>query len=439
MTGASWYIDSLALENFRGYSELELTFEHDLTVLIGKNAEGKTSVLDALAVAMGPIMAGFGQTAAGFHLSDVHASANTLNSETAIATLEHIFPVKAEITAHLDGHKLTWTRERKSKNGRTTWGDNGVRNFISGVAEYSTNTSPAGYTLPILAYHGVERLVGIRRGQGAIPPSRLGAYEAALDPKSDLTRLSSYLESLTNKATIDAARTGAVSAAVSAQLDAIDCAVSRALEVAGWRSPTWNPMIRAITLTSVQDGVTLPLSWLSSGVRITAGLVIDLASRMARANPHLGGDDLLRQTPGIVMIDEVDLHLHPQWQKRIISSLRETFPKVQFIVTTHSPQVLSTVPARCIRMLSGDSVKTAEYSEGLRTDIILSSLQETDPEPRTPNRARLEEYLDLVHSDQGTTREALELRSTLDQEMGGVTLVPELAEADAYLAVFGDD
>ncbi len=53
-------------------------------------------------------------------------------------------------------------------------------------------------------------------------------------------------------------------------------------------------------------------------------------------NPHLR-EDVLGKTQGIVLIDELDLHLHPEWQKRIVSVLRTTFPSIQFIATTHSP------------------------------------------------------------------------------------------------------
>ena len=98
------------------------------------------------------------------------------------------------------------------------------------------------------------------------------------------------------------------------------------------------------------DHGELPLRF--QRLKIATGLTIDVASRMARANPALGGDDLLKSVPGIVLIDEIDLHLHPTWQQQIVPSMRRAFPHVQFITTTHSPQVLSTVPAK----------RTFEYS-----------------------------------------------------------------------------
>ena len=79
---------------------------------------------------------------------------------------------------------------------------------------------------------------------------------------------------------------------------------------------------------------------LSGGYRTLLALVADLARRMAIGNPHL--DDPLK-SEAIVLIDEVELHLHPEWQQHVLSDLRATFPNTQFIVSTHSPQVLTTV------------------------------------------------------------------------------------------------
>jgi predicted ATP-binding protein involved in virulence len=72
-------------------------------------------------------------------------------------------------------------------------------------------------------------------------------------------------------------------------------------------------------------------------------MISDIAYRMAMLNPQLL-DDVTNKTSGVVLIDELDLHLHPQWQQRIVKDLTTIFPKVQFIVTTHSPNVIGSVP-----------------------------------------------------------------------------------------------
>jgi predicted ATP-binding protein involved in virulence len=140
--------------------------------------------------------------------------------------------------------------------------------------------------------------------------------------------------------------------------------------------------------------------------------------------------------PGIVLIDEVDLHLHPRWQQKILTQLRAAFPLVQFIVTTHSPQVLSTVPAAQIRLIDDAGVRRVPYSQGLRSDIVLDRVLGTDPEPSLEINEDLERYLELVNRGVGRSIEAVQLRNKLDEAWGGVANVPKLADADARIAFY---
>jgi len=268
---------------------------------------------------------------------------------------------------------------------------------------------------------------------GSIAKTRFGAYAAALDPQSDLNRLSGFLEDLATSITNAQAFGDDPPLAAIAQFDAIERACSVILEPTGWAKPRWNPLVKAITLAHPTRG-TLPLSYLSTGIKITAGLVIDLASRIARANPQLGSSELLRRASGIVLIDEIDLHLHPRWQQEIVPALRRTFPSVQFIVTTHSPQVLSTVDALHIRVLDGQDVRLVDHAAGLRSDVVLRTILDTNPEPDVEKRRQVRRYMAMVDSGRGSSEEARELRQELENEVGGIEKIPELAEADASMA-----
>ena len=103
-----------------------------------------------------------------------------------------------------------------------------------------------------------------------------------------------------------------------------------------------------------QDGIELSIKQLSQGYRSMLALAIDFSRRLSIANNHL--QDKALDAPAIMLIDEVDLHLHPSWQQRVLSDLMNTFPNTQIIVTTHSPQVLTTVPAECIRIIDGQNI-----------------------------------------------------------------------------------
>ncbi len=90
------------------------------------------------------------------------------------------------------------------------------------------------------------------------------------------------------------------------------------------------------------NGTLFSFDNLSDGYRNMLAIVADIAHRSARLNPQLGGQAAI-MTPGIVLIDEVDLHLHPKWQREIINALRTAFPKIQFIVSTHSPFIIQSL------------------------------------------------------------------------------------------------
>ena len=103
-----------------------------------------------------------------------------------------------------------------------------------------------------------------------------------------------------------------------------------------------------------------------------------------------------------MLIDEVDMHLHPAWQQTILSDLRKAFPRVQFIVTTHSPQVISSIPSKNIRILDEGVVYDAPYgTEGAESSRILKRIFDVNLRPpQNEYTIALQEYRDLVYEDQ---------------------------------------
>jgi predicted ATP-binding protein involved in virulence len=114
---------------------------------------------------------------------------------------------------------------------------------------------------------------------------------------------------------------------------------------------------------------------MSHGQQIMLGLVGDLARRASTLNPHLA-DQVLKETPGIVIIDELDLHLHPNWQRRVVRDLKRTFPALQFIATTHSPQLIGEVEPEQIRLLTTTDVFTPAHSFGLDSSRVLEEVMD---------------------------------------------------------------
>ena len=126
----------------------------------------------------------------------------------------------------------------------------------------------------------------------------------------------------------------------------------------------------------------IPMTQLSDGYRCTISLIADIAYRMAILNPQLL-DHVLEETEGIVLIDEVDLHLHPSWQQRILKDLLSIFPKVQFIVTTHAPAVINSVDSDSLIILKDDEAITApDETYGKDVNTILREIMEVSERPQ---------------------------------------------------------
>lgn len=124
---------------------------------------------------------------------------------------------------------------------------------------------------------------------------------------------------------------------------------------------------------------TLPVRQLSDGERGTLAMVLDLTRRLAQANPHLV--DPAAQAEAVVLIDEIDLHLHPRWQREVIHNLTAAFPRCQFIATTHSPQVISEVTHDRIQVMTADGIYSPGHSYGIDSSRVLEEVMDVTPRP----------------------------------------------------------
>ena len=162
----------------------------------------------------------------------------------------------------------------------------------------------------------------------------------------------------------------------------------------------------------------MPVEILSDGVRNAISMVADLAFRAYKLNPHLGANAAL-ETPGVALIDEVDMFLHPSWQQTIIASLRKAFPKVQFIVTTHSPQVLSTVNRECIRLLGRAptgkwfAVLPDQELKGVESELALLDAMHVNPIPPIAEAQWLADYTAKIETGSHEDATGLALREKL--------------------------
>ena len=151
-------------------------------------------------------------------------------------------------------------------------------------------------------------------------------------------------------------------------------------------------------------------------------LILDIARRLTLANPKLA--DPLSEGEAVILIDEIDLHLHPQWQRKIVGDLIRTFPNCQFIATTHSPQVIGEVQHQQIQMIDGDDVFVPSHSFGVDFSRVLEELMNT-----RPRNARVDDVMATIAAliAQGKEAEARSAIDALAEEIGDSD--PEITRA----------
>lgn len=178
---------------------------------------------------------------------------------------------------------------------------------------------------------------------------------------------------------------------------------------------------------------------LSDGQKIILLLSGDIAKKMLQLNPHLG-DKALEETEGIVMIDELDLHLHPKWQRKIVTSLKRTFPKIQFFATTHSPQIISSAQANSLFFLVNQNGKIVcerlEPAYGLNSNWVLKHIMKAETRP-IEIQNQIEEIEKLMNIDDENQQSILNARKKLD-ELRKVVLDDEIVSLDTMLSVLED-
>lgn len=337
-------LEHLTLENFRACERLDLELGRRLTVLLGSNGSGKTTVLDAISVGLGAVLT---------HLPTV--TGISFKSSGDIRQFNNIQApyTRIELTA-ADG--LKWDRIKRRDKSKTTAKKvpqaTGLKALESYLDQNVIDRLNAGedYQVPMMAYYGVSRAVlqvPLRRKGFPKSHTRLEALKQALDAHSSFKDAFIWFYNKENEENRLQKDKRDFDITLK-ELDAVRTAIQSIFpEVCNPHIET-TPLRLAVTI----NGETLDVMQLSDGYKTLLGLVIDLGIRMGLANPHL---DNPLTAQAVVMIDEVDLHLHPSWQRRVLGDLLRTFPNTQFILTTHSPFVVETLNNHLKRQQLGDA------------------------------------------------------------------------------------
>ena len=345
-------IEKLKIQNFRCYENIELELKDNYTVLIGINGAGKTTILDAISIALGGYISNFdGMGIHGISKSDSHYKMYELGSRIE---REHQFPVKISTIGKIDNHEIEWTRSLNKENGRTT--NIGAKEIIAYATEIHKKVKLGNkeIVLPLIAYYGIGRLWMQKRERSNKKSqenfSRLKGYVDCLDSASNEKMMLRWFEKMTYLELQEGGKIPELEVVRKALNNTYEI-IDESIEKANFNYKVKSGELEVSIKRKNGTVESLPLRILSDGIKSTMSMIADIAYRMAILNPQLL-DNILQETFGIVLIDEIDMHLHPSWQSKIIKILTKTFPKVQFIFTTHSPSVLLNISNENILILT---------------------------------------------------------------------------------------
>ncbi len=458
-------LKKLEITSFRCFESLSIDLDEQLTVLAAKNGQGKSSVPDAIRIGLWPFVSGFDLAHTGYSdpanaisVDDVrtllikHDSTIRYDQAARYDGMVRQLPCKITLQADVDTSLVdrkerawTWTRSRESEAPRTKTKDDRtsktINIFASIVQDQIRNPESSDHNLPVIAYYGTGRLWNQKRlterksKQGADFYMRLFGYRDCLDPASSYKHFADWFTWISEcywEDKINQSKRG-----LSAEMDSVwsniihvvQQVTNTLLHETGWHTLEYSVSHGKTLILKHDEHGTLKVELLSDGIRNVLGMVGDIAYRGIKLNPHLGVN-AAKESSGIVMIDEVEMHLHPAWQQTILGNLITAFPKIQFIVTTHSPQVISTVPGHQIRILDGNQVYSAEEgTQGAEASRILKEVFGVELRAQHLEIVqKLNRYLKLVDDDKWDTEEALTLRQSLDEWSHGHE--PELIKAD---------
>ncbi|MBT9546477.1 MAG: AAA family ATPase [Candidatus Sericytochromatia bacterium] len=458
-------INKLRLKNYRCFESLEIDFHDNLTVIVGTNGAGKTTLLDALCVALSPYLSKFDE---GKRIPIASSDARRVKVDDDGYQMEPQYPVQIEalgfweqiesqasgsednnIKHALDGFfeqvkHMRFTQAINSyldqswKNQYHYWRCTSNSAKSSGRLSEALILTNYGHdmqsearknkeiNLPLLAYFGAHRqdknFSPSLNKKHILSDSRTIGYRECLNPSSNYQDFVQWFREL-NYAVLQVSQRPPEEPTLNHvqrlqdTLKVMTNTVKQGLENTGWKHFSFDLPTDQIMFGNERNEI-LPVNFLSDGLKSIIAIVADIAFRCCKLNGHLGQNSVV-DTSGIVMIDELDLHLHPAWQQTIVPAFQKAFPKIQFILTTHSPHLLSTVPSECIRVLKdGKIIQPTIETQGEQSRVVLEEIFGVSTWPPMSIVEDLWHYQDLVSKGKYDYQEAIQLRQKLDAHYG---------------------
>ncbi len=431
------------ITNFRCFESLSIPLHPSVNVFVGVNGAGKTSLLDAIAIALYDIVAAQGGSA-GEHRShgtelrpgDIHIPAGTKDPVTGRRDFVSIkaqagdfYPVPDFPATMPSGERsvLEWEDHIQYRPPNNFVYEGSQSNRLKEVYRYfqtlwreiRTADDRALIPCPVVAYYRADRRLSQVPDLGnifSVKMDRETALQDALNAGSSYKQMIQWFFLRENQELRERLQIQHDRHFELPDLKAVRAAIVRVVEnveqIFFEDSP---PRLKVRRRTSGHEAEILNVEQFSDGYRNLLALVLDFARRLAQAHPNWENP---LEAPGILLIDEIELHLHPHWQQRIIPSLTSAFPNTQLIVATHSPQVLTTVKRENIAILKDNRLYAAQVNTyGAESKRVMLEVMQTESRP--PDNPVVDQLRELFKQiNQGLLDQALELWETLARQLG---------------------
>ena len=428
-------LGKIRITNYRCFKDADIEFDDHATLIVGKNGAGKTAILDAVAVAVSTFLLGIdGGVSRSISKDDARYEFHDLDGTV---DPQHQFPVSIEsIGDCLDNCDVKWMRSLNSESGNTTVKEARELTNISKDAQKRIMTGDKSLILPLISYYGTGRLYAQKKEKKNIKSltefKRQVGYVDCMAAESNEKLMLNWFQIQTLKSLQEQQRTGKVEKPLL--LKTVESAICKCFErISGSKNADivfdLDTHRLVLNFESVDGSLQkFAMDEMSDGYKNTLSMIGDIAYRMAVLNPMLG-DKVLEETPGVVVIDEIDLHLHPQWQQTIISDLNTIFPKIQFIVSSHAPAVINSVAKEQIRILdNGGIYMPAAQTYGRDANSILREVMKVSERPTD-----IKQRMNLFYSymDENNYKEADKVLTEIEAIVG--TTDPDIAAARTSL------
>ena len=436
-------LTKLHLTNYRGAKDLIINLDPKLNVFIGTNGTGKSTILDSVALMLSWIIK---------RIENPKSSGSSI-PDSSITNQQNFAMI--EMTMENEGKILTW-KLHKVRPGRISK----EGSDLTQLKQYTESVrmqldQQQGTSLTLFAYYPVNRAVSMldipRRIRIKHSFSPLAAYNNALNSEAnfriffewfrereDIENENFRLIKQNEKTSLfpedDFNKLTEQPTYPDPQLEAVRQTIEKFLP--GFTQPRVrrNPLRMEI----IKDRQILRIEQLSDGEKCLIAMVGDLARRLVILN---SSHPQPLTAPAIILIDEIDLHIHPQWQRRIIPTLLATFPNCQFLITTHSPHVVTHVQPENLQILeqteAGIQVNSASESYGKTAERILEDLMGLTTTRPTEIEQSLQEIYqcvdkaELASAKQKLSQLRKNIKSTTDPELTRLELMIRREERKA--------